>query len=167
MKNTHEINNRPSAIHSSLHRRRQRCPDIKQNIMATKFFFCKHCGNVVVKVVDSGVIPVCCGEQMVELTPNTIDGMGEKHLPVLEWKDGHTLCVKVGSQPHPMLEEHHIQLIVVESDNGLQLRRLKPDGEAKAEFCACKKAVSAVYELCNIHGLWKTLCTNNECETSK
>lgn len=135
--------------------------------MATKFFFCKHCGNVVVKIVDSGVIPVCCGEQMIELTPNTIDGMGEKHLPVLEWKDGHTLCVKVGSQPHPMLEEHHIQLIVVESDNGLQLRRLKPGEEAQAVFCACKDAVSAVYELCNIHGLWKTLCTKNECGTSK
>ena len=35
--------------------------------MATKFYKCNHCGNVIVKVVDAGVPVVCCGEKMVEL----------------------------------------------------------------------------------------------------
>ena len=30
--------------------------------MATKFYKCRHCGNVVEKVVDSGIKVVCCGE---------------------------------------------------------------------------------------------------------
>ena len=39
-----------------------------------KFYRCRHCGNVIVKVVDSGVPVVCCGEVMEELKPNTTDG---------------------------------------------------------------------------------------------
>ena len=51
--------------------------------MATKFYKCNHCGNVVVKVVDSKVPVVCCGEKMQELVPNTIDASNEKHVPVV------------------------------------------------------------------------------------
>ena len=49
--------------------------------MATKFYKCPHCGNVIVKVVDSGVTPVCCGEPMKELNPKDADGAYEKHVP--------------------------------------------------------------------------------------
>ena len=41
--------------------------------MATKFYKCNHCGNVIEKVVDSKVPVVCCGEKMQELIPNTVD----------------------------------------------------------------------------------------------
>lgn len=126
--------------------------------MATKFFFCKHCGNVVVKIVDSGVIPVCCGEQMIELTPNTSEGKGEKHLPALEWKGNCTLSVKVGSDPHPMLPEHFIEFILLETKDGLQMRKLDPSLPAEAEFCTSRDSATAVYEFCNIHRLWKTEC---------
>ena len=50
--------------------------------MATKFYKCRRCGNVIEKVVDSKVPVVCCGEKMEELVPNTVDASGEKHLPV-------------------------------------------------------------------------------------
>ena len=45
--------------------------------MATKFYKCNHCGNVVVKVVDSKVPVVCCGEKMQELVDalNTLGGV--------------------------------------------------------------------------------------------
>ena len=46
--------------------------------MAVKFYRCRHCGNVIVKCVDSKVPVVCCGEQMQELIPNTSEGSGEK-----------------------------------------------------------------------------------------
>lgn len=128
--------------------------------MATKFYFCKHCGNVVVKMVDSGVTPVCCGEEMIELTPNTIEGSGEKHLPVIERIDDCTLRVKVGSAPHPMMPQHHIVFICLETKNGIQVRQLDPEKPAEAEFCGCKDPVVAVYEYCNLHGLWKTSCEN-------
>lgn len=132
--------------------------------MATKFFYCKRCGNVVVKVIDSGVVPVCCGEEMIELTPNTIDGMGEKPLPVIERVDDCTVRVKVGSVPHPMLQEHHICFIYVETEHGGCLRYLKPGKAAVADFCCCKDKIKAVYEYCNIHGLWKMEVTEDFCK---
>ena len=35
--------------------------------MAVKFFKCNHGGNVIMKVVDSKVPVMCCGEKMAEL----------------------------------------------------------------------------------------------------
>ena len=133
--------------------------------MKTKFYLCKHCGNVVMKLVDSGVTPVCCGEEMIELTPGTSDGAVEKHLPAVlsnscsskRCKDDDcTLKVQVGSVPHPMLDAHHIQFIYVETENGGQLRYLNPGEEPEAEFCTCHDKPVAVFEMCNIHGLWLT-----------
>ena len=86
--------------------------------MTTKFYQCAHCGNVIIKVVDSGVPVVCCGEKMVELIPNTVDASGEKHVPVVKWLDEQTIQVEVGSVHHPMLPEHHIAFIYVETERG-------------------------------------------------
>ena len=121
--------------------------------MKTRFFKCRHCGNVIMKMVDSKVPVVCCGEQMEELVPNTVDASGEKHLPVLTRIDDCTLRVEVGSTPHPMLPEHHICFISVETENGIQRINLKDKPEA--EFCVKNDKPIAVYEYCNIHGLWK------------
>ncbi|MBR2155957.1 MAG: desulfoferrodoxin FeS4 iron-binding domain-containing protein, partial [Clostridia bacterium] len=32
-----------------------------------KFYICKHCGNIVASIHNSGVPLVCCGEKMEEL----------------------------------------------------------------------------------------------------
>lgn len=124
--------------------------------MATKFFLCTKCGNVVIKLVDSGVNVVCCGQPMQELVPHTKDLAMEKHLPVVEFETPGTIRVKVGSVPHPMTPEHHICFIYLETENGGQVKYLKPDEAPEAVFKCCKEKVLAVYEYCNIHGLWKT-----------
>ena len=126
--------------------------------MATKFFFCKHCGNVVVKFVDSGVTPVCCGETMVELKANSFDGVDEKHLPVIEKVNDCTVRVRVGSTLHPAELQHHIVFIYLETLSGGQLRMLDPTGKPEAFFCGCKDKITAVYSYCNIHGLWGLDC---------
>ena len=36
--------------------------------MEVKFYVCKHCGNIIVHVKNSGVKVVCCGEKMQELS---------------------------------------------------------------------------------------------------
>ena len=59
--------------------------------MATKFFKCNHCGNVIVKVVDANVPVQCCGENMKELVANTVDASAEKHVPVVTRIDENTL----------------------------------------------------------------------------
>lgn len=122
--------------------------------MATKFYKCSHCGNVVVKMVDSGVPVVCCGERMQEMYPNTVDASMEKHVPVVTWMDDCSFKVEVGSVPHPMTPEHHIAFIYVETLNGGIRVDLKDRPEAV--ICACSGKPIAVYEYCNLHGLWKT-----------
>lgn len=122
--------------------------------MATKFFRCRHCGNVIEKVVDSKVPVVCCGEKMEELVPNTVEASVEKHLPVVTRVDECTIKVEVGSVPHPMLPEHHISFIYVETENGGI--RVDLTDKPEAVICACSSKPVAVYEYCNLHGLWKT-----------
>lgn len=122
--------------------------------MATKFYICRHCGNVIEKVVDSKVPVVCCGEKMEELIPNTVDASGEKHVPVVTRLDEWTLKVEVGSVAHPMLPEHHISFIYVETDKGGIRVNLSEKPEAVVNTYP-NKAI-AVYEYCNLHGLWKT-----------
>jgi superoxide reductase len=122
--------------------------------MATKFYKCNHCGNVIIKTVDSGVPVVCCGEKMMELVPNTVDASQEKHVPVVTRVDDCRIKVEVGSVPHPMTEEHHIAFIYVETENGGVQISLKDKPEAV--FCTCNDKPVAVYEYCNLHGLWKT-----------
>ncbi len=122
--------------------------------MATKFFKCLTCGNVAVKVVDHHAPLSCCSAKMVELTPNTVDASTEKHVPVVTRLDPCTICVKVGSEPHPMTPEHHIAFIYVETKHGGIRIALTDKPEVKVHIGNTQ--VVAVYEYCNLHGLWKT-----------
>ena len=112
------------------------------------------CGNVVVKLVDSKVPLVCCGQKMQELVPNTVDASGEKHVPVVTRLDGNMIKVEVGSVAHPMTDEHHIAFIYVETEDGGIKVDLKDKPEAVIALGSSKPI--AVYEYCNLHGLWKT-----------
>ena len=123
--------------------------------MELKFFRCNHCGNIIVKIKDSSVPVVCCGENMQELVPGTTDAAVEKHLPVYE-VNGSSVSVTVGSVLHPMLPEHLINWICLQTNKGFQLKYLNPGEEPKAVFAlADGEKVEAVYEYCNLHGLWK------------
>ena len=76
--------------------------------MKQRFFICKHCGNLIAMVKDTGVPVVCCGEKMHELIPGITDASVEKHVPVYA-VEGSTVHVKVGEAEHPMLPEHYIE----------------------------------------------------------
>ena len=118
------------------------------------FYKCEHCGNIIAHVKDSGVRCVCCGEEMKPLVPNTSDGAGEKHVPVIS-RDGNTVTVTVGEVEHPMLEAHHIEWIILETKQGRQRKSLAPGEKPQAVFALTDgdEAVAA-YEYCNLHGLW-------------
>lgn len=119
-----------------------------------KFFVCKHCGNVVEMLNDSGVEVICCGEPMVRMEPGTSDGAVEKHVPVYT-VDGNTMHVQVGEVPHPMLEEHYIGWIWLATEKGGQRKWLSPGDEPKADFILNPEDKPvAIYAWCNIHGLW-------------
>lgn len=119
-----------------------------------KFLRCEHCGNMVGVLNDSGVPMICCGEPMKELVPNTTDAANEKHVPVVTVEED-ILKAVVGSVEHPMEEAHYIQFIFVETDKGGHRRALKPGEKPEAEFNLHGEKPIAVYEYCNLHGLWK------------
>ena len=123
--------------------------------MEQRFFICEHCGNIVAMVKDKGVPVMCCGQKMTELVPNTTDAAGEKHVPVYEVRDG-KVYVTVGAVEHPMLEEHYIEWISVQTKQGNQRKALKPGEAPKVCFALCEgDEVEAVYAYCNLHGLWR------------
>lgn len=120
-----------------------------------KFYICNHCKNVIVKLSDSNVPVVCCGEQMPELLPNTIEASQEKHLPVIIRKEDNRIEVRVGTIDHPMEEAHYIEWIILETESGYRVQHLAPGEHNYVEFLNDEKVI-AVYAYCNLHGLWKT-----------
>lgn len=118
-----------------------------------KFYVCKHCGNMVASIKDSGVKISCCGEPMTKLEPGTVEASVEKHVPVATYEDG-VVKVEVGSVMHPSTKEHHIEWIFLKTENGGHRKILKPLDEPKAEFCIGDDKPAAVYSYCNLHGLW-------------
>ncbi len=119
------------------------------------FYICEHCGNIITFMKNKGVPVMCCGQKMNKLDPNTSEGANEKHLPVIA-QDGNKVTVTVGSVLHPMLEEHLIEWIVLETKKGNMTVNLKPGQEPVAEFVlADGDEVVAAYEYCNLHSLWK------------
>ncbi len=123
--------------------------------MKQVFYRCNHCGNIVAFVKASGVPVVCCGEKMTEIIPGTVDASREKHIPV--WAvEGNIVHVTVGSVEHPMLPEHYIEWISIETKQGNQRKELRPGEKPEACFALCEgDEVEAVYAYCNLHGLWK------------
>lgn len=116
--------------------------------MNMKFFRCPDCGSIVAPFAAAP----CHGEEVV---PKTADYATEKHVPVVE-VSGSQVTVTVGSTAHPMMDNHYIEWICLETEQGFQVKRLQPGDAPTAVFALTDgdKVVSA-YEKCNLHGLWK------------
>lgn len=124
--------------------------------MKELFFTCKHCGNIIAMINDSGVPIQCCGEDMQEIIPGTAEASEEKHIPVYK-TEGNEITVTVGSVEHPMAPEHYIEWICIESEDGFRYIRLTPNIPPKASFLLSEgETVKAVYAFCNQHSLWKS-----------
>ena len=120
-----------------------------------KFYICEHCGNIVTFLQSSGVPVMCCGQKMTELVPDSTDAAQEKHVPVVT-VEGSMVDVKVGSAPHPMIPEHYIQWVALETTEGCQIKYLEPGPAPEVKFAlAPGDRVKAAYAYCNLHGLWR------------
>ena len=106
--------------------------------MEMKFYRCAHCGQIVAIVKKTGVPIICCGEPMKEIVAGTTDASVEKHVPVFEVK-GDVVSVKVGAAEHPMVEEHFIEWIALQTKQGNQRKALKPGGaHPSARHTTCR-----------------------------
>ncbi|MBE6018805.1 MAG: desulfoferrodoxin [Clostridiales bacterium] len=123
--------------------------------MELKFYKCSHCGQIVAIVKKTGVPVICCGEPMKEIAAGTTDASVEKHVPVFEVK-GDVVEVTVGAAEHPMVPEHYIEWVALQTKQGNQRKALEPGQPPKACFRICDgDEVVAVYAYCNLHSLWK------------
>ncbi len=123
--------------------------------MEQKFYVCKHCGKIIAVVKESGVPVMCCGQKMTEIVPGSVNAAAEKHVPV--WTvEGNTVKVKVGEVAHPMLPEHYIEWVSLQSKCGNQRKQLRPGDAPEVSFALTDgDEVEAVYAYCNLHSLWK------------
>ena len=123
--------------------------------MEQKFYVCSHCGNIIAYVKNVGVPVMCCGQKMQELVAGTTEAAAEKHIPVYT-VENNVVSVTVGSVEHPMLEEHYIEWISLQTNLGNQRKLLQPGQAPKAEFALLPgETVEAVFAYCNLHALWK------------
>ena len=83
----------------------------------SKFFKDAESKNIFYSFVSLDAIPDA--PVLKELNANHTDGAFEKHVPVIEI-NGNQVHVSVGSVAHPMLEEHYITAIYLETKRGSQ-----------------------------------------------
>ena len=121
-----------------------------------KFYLCEHCGNIIAYVKDAGVPVMCCGQKMKELVPGSVDAAVEKHVPVVS-VEGNKVTVTVSSVEHPMIPEHYIEWVALETREGNQCKKLVPGQKPEVTFAITDTdEVVAAYAYCNLHGLWKS-----------
>ena len=64
--------------------------------------------------------------------------------------------VTVGEVEHPMLPEHYIEWVSLQTKTGNQRKALHSGEAPKVSFAICEgDEVEAVYAYCNLHSLWK------------
>ena len=122
--------------------------------MSVKFFRCPSCGNVIY-LMEGDINNIrCCGKEMDELVPASVEASTEKHIPEITEVDGR-LDIQVGSSIHPMIEKHYIEWIAAENiDGNMHIKYLTPGVEPKVTFCNHHRKIRHIYAYCNIHGLW-------------
>ncbi|MDO4284467.1 MAG: desulfoferrodoxin family protein [Eubacteriales bacterium] len=118
-----------------------------------EFYRCPKCGAVVQMLHSYGSKVMCCGAPMERLVPNTVEAAHEKHIPVVTQVGTH-INVRVGTAAHPMLKEHYIEWIAIQTRTGEYKRYFKPGDKPETTFDLNGGVPLAVYAYCNLHGLW-------------
>ena len=114
------------------------------NMAKGKFYVCPVCGNVILTTGEAVIS--CCG---ITLPPLEAEAPDEEHsLNVETVEDEYYVTMN-----HPMTKEHYISFIAAVSDQGVQLVKLYPEGDAQARFKISR--VRKLYAYCNRHGLFE------------
>ncbi len=109
---------------------------MKKELVIKRCSKCQSLVEVIKDCTSDNCSIKCCGEEMIELAPNSVDASFEKHVPNYEAIDNH-IIVKVN---HVMEEEHFIEWIAMLANNKI----------IKIPYVKGSK----IYSFCNKHGLW-------------
>lgn len=118
-----------------------------------KYYKCHNCGNIVIKIENSQMPLICCKKEMNELPLENGDASLEKHMPNIVCQDG-CVTVTIGEIEHPMMLEHRIKWIALETERNFMIEYLKPGDQPIAIF-KTDYTIKSIYSYCNLHGLWK------------
>ena len=113
------------------------------NMNRCKFYVCPVCGNVI-EATGEAVVS-CCGITLPPLDAEECDD--EHRINVETVEDEYYVTVD-----HPMTKNHYISFFAAVSDDGIQLKKLYPEGPCEARFRI--RAVRKIYAFCNRHGLF-------------
>ena len=116
------------------------------NMLKSVFYVCPACGNVVCATGEAVIS--CCGIVLPPLTHEPADENHPVHAEIIEDE------IYV-SMSHPMTKEHYISFFAAMSDQGMQIVKLYPEGNAEARFK--RSRVSGLYAYCNRHGLFRLM----------
>ena len=109
----------------------------------------------MVKLIDGGVRPECCGSPMRTAKVKSSDSGKEKHTPIVLVND-ERVTVSVSEIAHPMEEDHFIGFAVLENGRGFDVKELKTNDYPVAQFILNEdETVGEVYAWCNNHGVWR------------
>ena len=121
----------------------------------TKFYICPHCRNIAEMIYDTDIPLHCCGDEMNQLLPGTVEASTEKHIPAVKVSKN-AVEVNVGSVDHPMVDVHWIEWVQLVTNKGSYRKWLNPGDVPKVNFLLDNEKPVEVYAYCNLHGLWKT-----------
>ena len=116
------------------------------NMAKGKFYVCPVCGNII-QTTGEAVIS-CCGITLPPLEAESTESDNEHSLKIETVEDEYYVTMN-----HPMTKEHYISFIAAISDQGVQLVKMYPEGNAEARFKISR--VRKLYAYCNRHGLFE------------
>lgn len=114
------------------------------NMLKSRFYVCPVCKNVIYSVGEAMIS--CCGITLPQAEPEPADD--EHSFRIEDVEDEYYV-----STDHPMTKEHYISFIAAVSDQGVQITKLYPEGNAEA--CFKRSRVRVLYAYCNRHGLFR------------
>ena len=119
------------------------------NMKRLNIYVCPICGNVITATGEAVIS--CCG---IILPPLEFEDTDSSHeLQVEQVEDELYITIN-----HPMTKEHYISFIAAVKEDGYELKKLYPEGEAEARFK--KRNTRSLYYFCNHHGLFRVKADN-------
>lgn len=113
------------------------------NMKRIKLYVCPVCGNVILGTGEAVIS--CCGITLPPLETESADSQPPVEITRVE--DEYYVTVD-----HPMTKDHYISFILAVRDNGTELIKLYPEGNAEARFKLSRTL--SLYYYCNRHGLF-------------
>ena len=114
------------------------------HMLRTKFYVCPVCGNILWTTGEAAIS--CHGITLPPLEAEAAEG---EHIITAERSEDEYYV----NLRHPMTREHHISFIAALADDGVQIKKLYPEGAAEARL-KCSR-VHRLYAYCNRHGLFE------------